>query len=128
MMERDPRGSMVVRVYRHICDEVLHNAQTWSEWGNQTRAANVSRFCRRHCAEVLLFHCTTQHSYCCPASTPNTSRSSVCLGCWGTFFQKEEWQTIFKLCFKTSTKPQRLQNTSNPGKNHEYKQTQWSST
>lgn len=73
MLERDPSGSMVVQVHKHICDEVLHNAQTWSEWGNKTRAANVSRFRERHCAEVLLFDCTTQHSYCCPASTPNNS-------------------------------------------------------
>lgn len=93
--KRDPWGSMVVQVDRHICDEVLHNAQTSSDWGNNTRAANVSRFRGWHCAEVLLFDCTTQHSYCCPASTPNTSHSSICLACWGTFFPEKKNDKLF---------------------------------
>jgi len=80
ILEQDPRGSMVVQVHKHICDEVLLNVQTWSEWGKKTRAANVSRFCERRCAEVLLFDCTTQ--------LPSVYA-----------------QHFFRLCFKTSINP-----------------------
>lgn len=49
----------------------MHRPEVSEETKPEQQTCHVFR--ERHYAEVPLFDCTTQHSYCCPASTPNAS-------------------------------------------------------